>query len=241
MTRLLPPLVALALATGCTTPVPAPAKAEQRQVYQTIANALPRAHFGWGDAPGMIEMTASARAEGKPPELPQLKATERGFTLNLHVYRPRQVWIPYPAVAACSVEWPAVPNVFLVPLLVVPFQSARATIVLDTSVLEGFHAALESDLKRLEQISREIGLGGPWSHAQHVRAKVADDAAIHGEGKLAIHFDYGVGWFAWWPSGGEAERVAEALAWAGAHPDAPALEPKPEEAPQPGDAPDEGS
>ena len=75
-------LVLLASLAGCRTVVEAPAEAEPRATYQTIANALPEADFGFGSPPGIAELSASAKAEGPPPELQPLKATERGFRIR---------------------------------------------------------------------------------------------------------------------------------------------------------------
>lgn len=220
-------LLLLPLLAGCASQVAAPAEVDRRQVYQRIANTLPQASFGWGERPGVVDMAASTKAEGPLPELPRLKATERGFMVVVDVYRPRQVWIPYRAIESCWTEWQAFPNAVLVPLLLVPFQVNTAKVVIDVQAVEGFLGGLERDIKRLEQISREIGLGGPWSHAQNVRAKLADDAAVYGAGKLALHVSYATPWFPWWPVGGEAEETAGAFAWAAANPDAPELEPQP--------------
>ena len=230
-------LLALPLLAGCASQVAAPAEVDRRQVYQRIANTLPQASFGWGERPGVVDMAASTKAEGPLPELPRLKATERGFMVVVDVYRPRQVWIPYRAIESCWSEWQAFPNAVLVPLILVPFQINTAKIVIDVQAVEGFLGDLERDIKRLEQISREIGLGGPWSHAQNVKAKLADDAAVFGAGKLALHVSYATPWFPWWPVGGEAEETAAAFAWAAANPDAPELEPEPQEGDADGSAP----
>ena len=231
-TRLL--LLLLPLLAGCATQVAAPAEVDRRQVYQRIANTLPQASFGWGERPGVVDMAASTKAEGPLPELPRLKATERGFMVVVDVYRPRQIWIPYSAIESCWTEWQAFPNAVLVPLILVPFQINTAKIVIDVASVEGFLGNLERDIKRLEQISREIGLGGPWSHAQNVKAKLADDAAVYGAGKLALHVSYATPWFPWWPVGGAARETAEAFAWAAANPDAPELEPEPSAGPPEG-------
>ena len=228
------------VAGGCATEVAAPeGEVEARQVFQRIANALPRASFGWGETSGLVEMAASTRAEGPRPQPPELKATEDGFRLVVDVYRPRGIWVPYQAIRSARYEWKVFPNALVVPFVVIPWQVVRATIVLDRGAIQGFDQALERDAKRLEAISRETGLGGPWSHAQNVRGKVLDDEDEFGPGSLAIYFDYSEPMLPWIPIGGRAEDLAGDFAWAAAHPGVE-LPPREEEAPAEG-APAEGA
>lgn len=217
----IPLLFLLSLAcAGCATEVSAPeGELEPREVFQRLANALPRASFGWGETSGLVEMAASTRAEGARPQRPEVKATEDGFRLVIDVYRPRAVWIPYEAIKSARYEWKTFPNVLIVPFLIVPWQVVRATIVLDRGAIGGFDEALERDAKRLESISRETGLGGPWSHAQNVRGKILDDEAEFGPGTLAVYFDYSEPVPPWFPIGGRARDLAADFAWAAAHPD----------------------
>lgn len=234
-------LLALALSSaGCATTVAAPTgEVEARAVFQRIANALPRASFGWGESPGLVEMAASTRAEGPRPRPPELKATEDGFRLIVDVYRPRAVWVPYEAIQEVRYSWQAFPNVLVAPLLIVPWQVVRTTVVLDRTAIGGFDQALERDLTRLEQISRETGLGGPWSHAQNVRGKLLDDEDEFGPGTLTVHFSFSEPVPAWFPIGGRAEDLAADFAWAGANPDV-TLPPRAEDEPAAEGSPEEG-
>lgn len=208
-------------------------------MLQQIANALPRATFGFGDSPGLVEMAASTRSEGPRIAPPELKATEDGFRVIVNVYRPRAVWIPYAAIKSTSYDWRPIPNALVAPLLIVPWQVVRATIVLDRSAIGGFDEALARDTKRLEEISRETGFGGPWGHAQGVRNKVLDDEDEYGEGMIALHFAFSEPVPAWIPIGGRAEDLAGAFAWMAAHPDL-VLEAKPVEEEPKEPAPPEG-
>ena len=72
-------------------------------------------------------------------------------------------------------------------------------------------------------------MGGPWSHAQNVNWKIEDDRIAYGQGMLSLHFDFISLVPAWFPCGGLAESTASAFAWAMENPDAPDLEPLPEE------------
>lgn len=224
----LAPLLAFALA-GCTHVAVPPAEVpDRREIYQAIADALPRASLGIGESPAVVEMAASVRAEPKPPEPEPLRCNERGFMIHYSAFRPRAQWIPYAALRRAEWSWVGWPNAVLAPLLVVPLQLARATIVVDLRAVPGFLERLQADVRRLEQVSRELGLGGPWSHANHIKWKLEDDAALHGAGCLAIYLDYWVPVPAWLPVPGRARATAEAFAWVQAHPDEPVLEDEPE-------------
>ena len=189
-------------------------------MFQTIANQLPRAEFGWGDPPGVVELSASVKAEGPPPERPPLLATERGFRIYYAVYRDSSLWIPYTALRDVWVEWKVVPNAFLAPLLVVPLQVTRLGVVVDVSEIPGFAPQLQADLARLEAVSREVGLGGPAAHAASVRQVLADDEAEFGPDHVALYFDYALPIPAWLPADGPAREAGEAFVWAREHPDA---------------------
>lgn len=220
--RVAPALALVALAAGCRTPAEPPPDAEPRAMYQEVANALPRASFGWGTPPGVVHLAASARAEGPAPVPEQPLANERGVRLVIEVHRPRNVTIPYAAIEQVTYGWKPFPNALLAPLLVVPLQVVRTTVVFDATEVEGFLPSIEREVARLEALSREVGMGGPWSHAQDVRAKLAGDAAEYGAGRVALYFDYVVPVPAAIPYHAPARRTAEAFAWCAAHPDAPA-------------------
>lgn len=217
--------VALGLAclcfAGCRTVVEAPPEAEDPSargaVYQRIADSLPEADLGLGYPPGIVDMTASARAEGPPPEPPPLRCNEQGFQVHFRVYRPRALWIPYSALEEISYAWKPIPNVFLAPLLIVPLQGVETRLVIDARGL-GVLDKIEADCARLERVSQEVGLGGAAAHAFGVRDKLAQDAAEFGPGRLVLTVDYLVPYPAWIPVGGPARETAEAYAWARAHP-----------------------
>lgn len=209
----------LPLLAGCRTPVEAPAEAEPRVMFQRIADQLPRASWGWGEPPGVVTYSASEKAAGPVAEPEQPKATERGFSLVLEVLRPRTVTIPYSSIDAVYVGWRAMPNAILAPLLIVPFQRVGVTVVIDGTKVPNLLDGIERDCVRLEQISREVGMGGPWSHAQDVREKLRQDAAEHGAGRLELRFDRGSAVPAWFPRHGACEEDAQAFAWAAKHPD----------------------
>lgn len=225
MNRFLCSILLLLPLAGCTTVVEAPGDdVDRKAVYQEIADALPEADFGWGSPPGIATMSASARTEAPALEPEALKATEEGFRLRYQVYRPKTAWIPYAAIQQASYSWKTIPNVLFLPFVILPLQAVRTTIVFDANKVPGLITQLKGDIERLESISREIGMGGPWSHAQTVKWKIEDDALAYGSGMLAVHFDFMSGIPAWIPVGGRAKRVAEAFAWVQAHPDEPELE-----------------
>ncbi|MCA8926292.1 MAG: hypothetical protein KDD82_31080 [Planctomycetes bacterium] len=213
-------VVCLAFA-GCRTVVETPPAADdpaaRAQVYQRIADSLPDADLGLGYPPAIVDMTASARAEGPAPEPPPLRCNEQGFQVHFRVYRPRALWIPYSALEEISYRWKPFPNVVLAPLLIVPLQAVETTLVIDARGL-GVLDKIEADCTRLERVSREVGLGGAAAHADGVRWKLEEDAANYGPGRLVMTFDYLVPYPAWIPVGGPARETAEAYAWARAHP-----------------------
>lgn len=217
-------LLAALLTCGCAQVATPPEDVSDRRViYQQIADALPRASLGWGDTPSVVEMAASVRNEPKPPEPEPLRCNERGFMIHYAAFRPHAQWIPYQAIRQCSYGWQPFPNVVLVPLLIVPAQWVRAIVVVDMGQIPGLSERLLSDAERLERVGRELGLGGPWSHAQTIKNKLAEDAAEYGPGSLSLEFSYVVPVPAWLPVYGPARATAQAFAWAQAHPDEPVL------------------
>lgn len=211
--------------TGCRTVVESPGDdVDRRATYQAIADALPEASFGWGDPPGIVGIAASVKREQPWPEPERLKATERGFRVHYEVYRPRDVWIPYEAITEVAYRWLPFPNAVLIPFLVVPLQGVQTQVVIDCAKIPGLFDQLLADVDRLESISKEVGMGGPWSHAQDVKAAMNDAAAEHGKGSLVLEFDFMTTMLPWIPVGGPAEEVGRAFAWAAANPDAPELE-----------------
>lgn len=219
-------LLALLTLSGCRTVVEAPDDLDddaRRVVYQTIADALPQASFGWGDPPGIVGIAASVKRELPWPEPQRLHATERGFRIHYEVYRPRDVWIPYEAITEVAHRWLPFPNVVLIPFLIVPLEGVQTQVVIDCAKVPGLFDQILSDCDRLESISHEVGMGGPWSHAQDVKSALNASAADHGQGTVVLEFDFMTTMFPWIPTGGPAEEVARAFAWAAAHPDAPTL------------------
>lgn len=217
-------LLLVAALSGCrTTASPPEGPVEAKDMYQAVANALPRASFGWGSPPGVVSLAASTKAEGPAPAPEQPVANARGVRVVLEVYRPRSVTIPFAAVEQVTYAWRVMPNALLAPLIVVPLQAVRATVVFDARQVEGFLPGIERDVARLEAISREVGMGGPWGHAQSVKAKLADDAAEYGPGRVAMHFDYFVPLPAAIPYRTPARRTAEAFAWCAAEAARPAV------------------
>jgi hypothetical protein len=219
-----PLLAALLALAGCQTVVEAPqGEVDRRAVYQTIADALPRGSFGWGDPPGIVGIAASVKREQPWPEPQRLKATERGFRLHYQVYRPRDVWVPYETIEQVSYRWLPFPNAALIPLVIVPLQALRTEVVIDTGRIPGLFDQLLADVDRLELLSKEVGMGSPWSHAQDIKAAMNASAAEHGVGRLTVEFDFITTMVPWIPVGGPAEEAAQAFAWAAAHPDEPEL------------------
>ncbi len=208
---------------GCKNTVTALDAEDPRAAYQQIADALPSASFGWGSPPGVVQMSARAKADGPVLEPEPLSCNERGFRVHYQVYRPQSAWIPYSAIKEVFWVWKPFPNVFFAMTIVLPMQSVRATVVIDANLVPGLIRKLTSDAKVLEDIGRDIGLGSPWSHAQNVKWKIEDDRIEYGEGMLSLHFDSISMIPAWFPWGGDAERTAEAFEWAKANPELPIL------------------
>jgi len=235
MTRAAALLAAACLLAGCRTVVEPRSdeldEAGRRAVYQTIADSLPRADLGWGSPPGVVGMAASERG-ADPPEPPPLRANEQGFLVHYELVRPRSVWIPYGAIEEVSVGYPGFPNGVLVPFLFVPFQLDRLTVVFDSAKVPGFYDDVLAGIERLERISQEVGLGGPWSHAQTIKAKLNADAEAWGRARVSLAFDWGVPVPSAIPTDAWSREAAGAFAWVMAHPDAETL---PDEEPAPED------
>jgi len=212
-------LVALAVA-GCRT-VPEAVDMKPEEAYQAVANNLLRADFGWGDPSGLAELAASSRVD-RPKEPPAIdvKCNERGMVVVVDVFRPHAYTVRYDSIEEVSYSWEPFPN--LVFCFIFPFlQFEEARVVFDARKLDGFFDQIESDCTRLEAISREVGMSGPWEHAQAVRRKLADDAAEFGEGRVSLHFNYVSPVPPFIPWTAPARRAAEALRWVKDHPNEP--------------------
>jgi hypothetical protein len=94
----------------------------------------------------------------------------------------------------------------------------KTTVVVDGTKVDGFLDGIERDVAHLEALSRELRMGGPWTHAQDVKAKLADDAAEYGPGHVSIEFSYVVPLPAAFPYRTPARLTAEAFAWCKEHP-----------------------
>lgn len=229
MSRNLSILGLAVLLAGCHTAPDVPQEVVARDMYQQVANALPRADFGWGTPPGVIEMTPSMKREGPAAAPDPVTANEQGFEVVLEVVRPRTVRIPYAAIREVWYGWRPLPNALLAPLIVLPLQLVSATVVFDGSKVDGFLDGIERDIARLESLSRELGMGGPWSHAQDVKAKLQRDAAAHGAHHVSLEFTYVVPLPSAFPYRTPARLTAEAFAWCQAHP-AEKVQPNPQAA-----------
>lgn len=219
MPRLALLLVALALA-GCRSQ-PEPSDMKPDEAYQKIANELPRADFGWGAPSGLAELAASSRAD-RPQEdaARDLSCDERSMKVVVEVFRPKLFRVPYSAFEEVSYTYELFPNLLF--CIVFPvLQVSEMRVVFDGTKVLGFFEHCESECRRLEQISREVGMAGPWEHAQAARAKLADDEKDFGHGKVSLHFTYVTPIPPFIPWTAEARRAAEAFLWAKAHPQEP--------------------
>ncbi len=149
-------LAALALLPGCRTVVERSELGwKPEEAYQAIANALPRADFGFGEAPGVVALAASERGHrGEAPDLSVL-TDEQAFRVRLSVLRTRTILVPYAAVEEVSVEWCPFPNVPLALLVVVPAQLSLARVTFDARKVPGLLASIEVECDRL------VALGAP--------------------------------------------------------------------------------
>jgi hypothetical protein len=212
-------LLALILVLAGCRSAPSAIDMKPEEAYQAIANTLPRADFGWGGPSGLAELAASSRTDRPREEAPiDLVCDERGMKVVVEVFRPRGLTIPYATISDVSYTYELFPNLLF--CFVFPFvQMSEARVVFAAD--GGFFADVESECQRLEAISREVGMGGPWEHAQQVRRKLADDAHEFGEGKVSLHFSYATPIPPWIPYTAPARRAAEAFVWVKAHADAP--------------------
>lgn len=208
--------LALVLLSGCSTVVE---KSEEQwkpeRAYQTIANALPDADLGFGDAPGMIDMAPSMRREGPPPkEDLRVWTNETEFRIRVEVLRPRILVVPYSAIEKLSARWLPFPDVPLAIPIVLPLQLTETTVVIDARKLPGFFESVSSECDRLERLAGETQVSSPWYHAQEIRSKIADDARAYGEGRVSIGFTHWSICPAWLPWLEPSRHLADAFAWA---------------------------
>jgi hypothetical protein len=210
-------LIAVILLSGCRSHPEVRQDLEGPVVYQTIANQLPRADFGWGDPPAIASMAASERGRPEPsPDQDPSKAltcNERRMVVVVEVFRPRAFDVPYDAILDVSYTYCLFPNLpccFVFPF----FQVSEARVVFDARRVDGLIDHIRGECDRLEQIAREVGFSGPWDHAQAVKQKLRDDAAEFGEGSLAVEFSYVAPIPPVIPYTAPARRTAEAFAWA---------------------------
>lgn len=214
----LAPLLGLAL-TGCRSVAEAPPDLEAKAAYQTVANQLPAIDMGWGDAPAIARMAASER--GQPaPRRPEFSCDERRLKLYLEVLHPRVFDLPYDAIEQVTYRYAPMPNGLF--CVVFPFlQFSEVRVAFDARKVEGLLGYIEDECARLERISPEIGLSGPWDHAMAVRSKCRDDARELGEGRLTFELSYASPVPPWIPYTARARHVAEAFAWVRDHAHAP--------------------
>jgi hypothetical protein len=189
------------------------------EAYQTIANQLPEIDLGWGDAPAVARMAASERGQPKP-ERPDLYCDERRFRLYVDLLHPRVFEVKYDAIEEVSYAYSVFPNVLF--CVICPFlQRSEVRVVFDARKVDGLLSYIEDECSRLEHISPEIGMSGPYDHALAVRAKCRDDAHAFGEGRLSFELDYMSPVPPYVPYTAKARHIAEAFAWVKAHPDEP--------------------
>jgi len=207
-------LALLLLAAGCRS-APEAVDMKPEEAYQAIANTLPRADFGWGAPSGLAELAASSRADRPREEAPlELVCDEKGMKVVVDVFRPRLFSLSYGSITDVSYTYELFPNLLF--CFIFPFvQSSEARVVF--SVDQSFFAHVESECQRLEAISREVGMSGPWEHAQAVRRKLQEDRENFGEGKVSLHFSYVSPIPPFVPYTAPARHAAEAYEWARTH------------------------
>jgi hypothetical protein len=208
-------------ATGCRSAPEVP-DWKPEQAYQTVANQLPRADFGWGEPPAIARMAASERKNrpAEPPPPPEILCNEAGFKLVVEVLYPRVFTISYDAIEDVSYTYCPFPN--LIFCVVFPFvQVSEMRVVFDARKVPGFLDHVQGECDRLVAIGREVGFGGPYAHAEGVLEKLKDDAAAFGEGRVSVAFTYTTPVPPWIPYTAEARHAAEAFAWVKAHPHEP--------------------
>jgi hypothetical protein len=215
-------LLALALAStaGCRS-APDAVDMSPREAYQEIANNLPRADFGWGAPSGLAEMAASSRQDRPRDQDPiDLTCNETSMRVVVEVFRPRVVSVPFSAIEDVSYTYSLFPNLAF--CLIFPFlQLSDTRVVFDARKIGSFFESVEAECDRLEHISAEVGMGGPYEHAQQVREKLKADAAEFGEGRVSLHFSYTTPCPPWIPLTARARRTAEAFQWVKLHPSEP--------------------
>lgn len=210
-------LALVVVSCGCRS-APEAVDMKPEQAYQAIANNLPRADFGWGEPSGLAELAASSRRDrpSAPPPI-ELKCDERSMKVVVEVFRPRAFTIPFSAIEEVTYTYELFPNLMF--CFVFPFlQFSEARVVFDARKVSGFFDHVLGEAERLEGISREVGMGGPWEHGQAVRRKLQDDASEFGEGKVSVHFTYVTPIPPWFPYTAPARRTAEAFQWVKSHP-----------------------
>jgi hypothetical protein len=200
---------------GCRSVAEAPQDMKPAEAYQTVANQLPELDLGWGESPAIARMAASERGRGEPPKR-DLSCNDTRFKLYLEVLHPRIFDVRYDTLEEVSFTYSLFPNI---PLCVVfPFfQMSTVRVVFDARKVDGLLGYLEDECERLERISPEIGMSGPYDHAMAVRSKMHDDAKEFGEGRLSFEVGFWTPVPPFIPYTAQARHVAEAFAWAKAH------------------------
>lgn len=206
-------LIALAVAlTGCRSTIAGPGEVNGDRAYQTIANALPDADFGFGDAPAVVDMAPSVRREGPPPKPDMtVSCNDETFTVRVELFRPGTLKVPYEAIESIHARWLPFPNIVFAIPIVLPLQAIETVVVLDTAKLPGFIDRCLQDAERLERLSGEIAIAAPYYHGQQIRTKLKDDRAEWGEGRVSLGFVRWVPVPPWIPYLGPAERLGQAF------------------------------
>lgn len=211
-------LVVLAALAGCAAPVTqSELEWTPERAYQTIANALPDADAGFGEAPPP-DLAPSVRAEGpRAPEDLKVFANEGSFRIRVELLRARVIEVPYAAIDRIDARWCPFPDVLFAALLVVPLQATEARIVFDARKIPGLLGQIERACDRLERLSGETSIASFYYHADRIRRKIRDDARELGDGRISVAF---VSWSpvpSWIPYLGPSRRLGDAFAWAREH------------------------